>query len=118
MRLIEQYGDISRAEYVAEKLRRRGILTHISSKRSFNLSRVTTGALNVGLWTVLDFQYDDACAVLRNSKHEVTSGLDEEEITQLEFKTQELSTKFFNKILIKLGFLIVTFLCALLYYML
>jgi hypothetical protein len=115
VRLIEQYGDIVQAEDAAEKLRSLGILTHISSKDSYRISRAFTGALKVGLWAVLDFQYKDACGVLTKSKHIVTSGLSEENLVKMESEAREASVNFFNGILIKVGFSVAFVIGVLLY---
>jgi hypothetical protein len=115
VRLIEQYGNIVQAEDAAEKLRVLGILTHISSKNSYGISRASTGAIKVGLWAVLDFQYKDACSVLTKSKHVVTSGLSEEELMKMESEAKEASVKFFNGILIKVGFSVAIVIGVLLY---
>lgn len=103
MQLIEQYSDLSQAESAANQLRNKGILTHISSKGSYSASRAVTGAFKVGLWAVLDSQYHDACALLTNSKHKVTSGLSEEDLKKLETQAEKQSMRVFSKLLWRIG---------------
>ena len=115
MQLIEQYSDLSQAESAANRLRNKGILTHISSKGSYSASRAMTGAFKVGLWAVLDSQYHDACALLINPKHQVTSGLSEEELTQLESQAKEQSVRVFGKLLWRIGFVLLFVIGAIIY---
>lgn len=115
MRLIRQYDDILQAENAAVKLRSLGILTHISAKSSYRISRTISGALRVGLWAVLDFQHEDAHAVLTKPGHMVTTALREEELIKIESQANETSVTFFNGILAKTGFIFIIFAGILLY---
>lgn len=91
------------AEDAAMRLRQQGILTHISFKNSFVVSGYVTGAFKVGLWAVLDAQYEDACAYLADENHEITSGLPEEELQQLESASDQHAYTVFNKFLFVTG---------------
>ena len=84
MQLIQQYYSLLDAEYAALALRQEGIITHISSKHSFNMSGYVTGAFKVGLWSVLDGQHQDACDFICDNNHEVTTGISEQEMVELE----------------------------------
>lgn len=97
MQLIEQYHDLYDAQDVAMELRRRGILTHISSKHSHNMSGYITGTFRVGLWAVLDSQYKDACAFVLDRNHEITTGLAEKEIQRIEAQAKQSSTRLFSR---------------------
>ena len=116
MRLIAEYLDLMEAEDAAMRLRREGILTHISSKHSFVISGYVTGAFQVGLWAVLDSQYEDARAYLADENHEVTSGLSEEELSRLETKASQNSYTVFNRFLLVTGMLVLLVALALLYF--
>ena len=60
MKLLNKYLTLTDAEDMAERLENQGIVTHISSKRSHSLASHRTGAINVGLWVILENQYQDA----------------------------------------------------------
>lgn len=99
MQLIEQYASLPDAQNAAIRLRREGILTHISSLNSYVMSGLFTGAVRVGLWSVLDSQYEDACKLLANPEHIVTTGLSEDELVLIEKNAKKDSYDFFNKLL-------------------
>ena len=92
MKLIAEYIDLMQAEDAALRLRAVGILTHISSRHSFVLSGFVTGTYKVGLWAVLDSQYDDATQYLDNDEHHVTAGLPEEKLVALEQRMQNANS--------------------------
>lgn len=100
------------AEAAALQLRHRGILTHISAKHSFSTSGYITGAFEVGLWAVLDSQYQDACAYLADENHEITSGLPEEELLQLEAASNQHAYTAFNKVIFFAGLIVLAFILA------
>lgn len=101
MKLVAQYSDLLDAEEVSERIRRAGVMTVITSKRSHNLSRFRTGALNVGLWAVFDDQYEDAVQLLKNRKHKPSRVISLEEMNELDIAAKEQiafsSKKFFEK---------------------
>ena len=84
MQLIGEYYSISEAEQVQRMLREKGILTHISSARSYNLSGYVTGAFKVGLWSIFDNQYHDACLLLAGDQCIVRHPLTEEQMVELD----------------------------------
>jgi len=86
MILLKQYESEGDAARLAERLRARGVLTHISSIRSKRKGAFTTGAFRVGVWLVLDHQAKDAIALLSNKRHKVENPLTEEEMVELESK--------------------------------
>ena len=85
MKLLSQYYSVPEAEEASSILREKGILTHVSGKTS-NTYRIITGAVKVGLWVVLDQQYSDACELLKNRDHRVSTGLTEQELKEIESK--------------------------------
>jgi len=88
MKLLKEFHSEVDADNLSERLRGRGILTHVSSKRSHRLSTAKTGALKLGVWGVLPQQYDDAYILLSNKKHKPTYMLSPEEILELEYQTK------------------------------
>ncbi len=92
MILLKQYENLIDAENMASKLEKKGILAHVSSKNSYLLSRHMTGAIKVGLWIVLEKQYDDAESLLKNPKHKITTALPKDEFINLK-KTLIKDTK-------------------------
>jgi len=71
-------------------------MTHVSSKHAYTMSGVITGAFKVGLWAVLDSQYQDACAYTLDFEHEITSGISEEEILKLETEASHHAENVFS----------------------
>ena len=101
MKLVEQYSDLLDAERVSERIRRAGVMTIVTSKRSHNLSRIRTGAFKVGLWAVFDDQHLDAIQLLKNRKHKPSRVISLEEMAELEKTAKEqfasTSKKIFEK---------------------
>jgi len=83
MKLLKHYSYASDAEEDAARLELRGIPTHVTAKYSQSMSRLYTGALKAGLWILLDDQYEDAYKFLNNSKHKITTGIDQQEIHRI-----------------------------------
>lgn len=86
MKLLKQFSDEIEAESFSEKLRNKGLMTYISSKRSMSFGRHQTGALTVGVWVVLENQYEDAFELMKNKNHKPSNSLSVEEIEKLESK--------------------------------
>jgi len=70
----------------------------------------------VGLWVVLDTQFEGACAYLSDENHEITSGLSEEELSLLETNANQSSYTVSNRFLLVSGILVLTPALALLYF--
>jgi hypothetical protein len=86
MKLVTEFFDLSEAEKTSSRMRSAGVFTVVTSKRSYNLSRVKTGALRVGLWVVFEDQYHDAMQMLDNYNHKpkrVISAVEMNEIQDL-----------------------------------
>ena len=80
MKLLKEFESVLDSEELAERLKEKGIAVFVSSKHSQSLSKYSTGALNVGLWIVLDVQYEDAKACLKNRRHKVITAISQDEI--------------------------------------
>jgi len=94
--------------YIAEKaafLRSKGILTHTSNQSTFNVGSQARGEL--GLWSVLESQYDDAAACLFKPGHSVSYPLSEEEMQALEVSSVNELKSVVGSITNKLGLAIV-----------
>ena len=89
MKLIDQFTSLSDANEICSKLRNAGILAYVSSAQSYMLSRVKTGALKVGLWIILDDQFEDAKELLRNPKYKPKVVLTEQEMIDLEIEAKQ-----------------------------
>lgn len=80
--------------YIAEKsnfLRSKGIFTRLSSVNTAQLGY--PAGSEIGLWIVINEQYEDAIACLNDEDHEVTAPLSLEKIIELEAaSTNQLST--------------------------
>ena len=86
MKLLAKYSDLNEAKEVSLQLREKGVLTYLSSVNSYRLSRVRTGALKVGLWVVLEKQFQDAKRLLSNPNHKPMYRLSESEMAEIETK--------------------------------
>ncbi|GAB1258672.1 hypothetical protein NBRC116495_16610 [Aurantivibrio plasticivorans] len=89
-------------------------MTFISSKKSSALSRYATGALEVGLWAVIENQYEDAAKVLNGSPCKVRNPLKEEEMAELEMQASSFgagisNTKMANILVIFVVAVVLTF---------
>ena len=100
MQLIQQYHSLLDAQHMAMILRHHGIVAHISSKHAFSMSGLVTGTFQVGLWAVLDSQYQDACAFVINPDHHITSSISEQEITALERQAEKSAKNIFSGFII------------------
>ena len=80
MKLLTEYETASEADIASFRLEQKGIATFVSSRRPMGFLIVSTGAPMIGLWVVLDDQYEDAMALLFNPDHTVIHALSAEEI--------------------------------------
>lgn len=92
MILLKEYSSEIDADRLAERLRAKGVLTHVSARQSKQIGSFVTGALKVGVWAVLDQQANDAVALLSNKQHTVEHPLTEEEMIELEAKMASTSS--------------------------
>lgn len=116
MKLITEYDNAHEADVAALHYREKGILTHVSSRYSNGL-RVITGATTVGLWVVLDEQYQDALALKQDREHQPANALTEHEMTELENLAKNTVEDSSSKILFALGYgVIVTALMGYIFY--
>jgi len=83
MKLLKQYYSLEDAEALSRRLEKKGIAIFISSRRSHNLGGLFTGAFKVGVWVILNHQYQDAIQLVANKRHEVLNPLTEDEIQHL-----------------------------------
>ena len=101
MQLLRKYTSLIDAQQAAMNLRSCGIATHIAGKESFRAAPMFSGAFYVGLWVVLDHQYDDALALLDDPEHPVRDPLPEEDIAVLEADFNgEVSNRAFTFIMV------------------
>lgn len=101
MKLLDHFYDEEKANNLAWELRKHGVLTHVSSRRSHQLSSAKTGALRVGLWIVMDKQFNDAKKFIKDRNHVIGFKLSEEEMAALEKEAEDALSKemsiFINK---------------------
>ncbi|AQQ67656.1 hypothetical protein Mag101_08405 [Microbulbifer agarilyticus] len=107
MKLLREFTSLSDAELLSNRLRSKGILTHISGVNSKQLGAIATGTVKVGVWAVLNEQVDDATALLTNSRHTVRHQLTEEEMSRLESESQGKVAASLSSLLNKLVFALV-----------
>ena len=112
MKLLKEFSELSDAEALAERLRNKGILIHISSVNSHQLSHAASGAINVGVWAVANDQAEDAVALLSNNQHQVSNPVSQEDMKLLEANTKKQFSASSNAFTIKV-ILGITFVIAL-----
>jgi hypothetical protein len=108
MKLLEEFTSLSDAETLSERLREKGILTHVSSVHSKQLGALVTGAVKVGVWVVLNEQVHDAKALLKNRHHNVANPLTEKDMEALDSKAANQISRTANTVLNKLAIAVAT----------
>ena len=83
MKLVTEYETESEADIASMRLEQKGIATFVSSRRTMNIPLGAIGMPTVGLWVVLDDQFDDANALLFDPDHEVAHALSFDEIQKI-----------------------------------
>lgn len=91
MILLREFTSEIDAERLSQRLRVRGILTHVSGKQSKQLGALVTGTVKVGVWAVLEDQTGDAIALVTNNRHQVVSPLTEEEMLEIEAQATSIN---------------------------
>lgn len=114
MKLIRKYHSVDAAEEAARFLSSKGIVTHISSRGTKNLRTTFHMFVKVGLWAVLEHQYEDAVAVLHDPTYEVTSGMPHDEFVAFRSAAKSEVFKALNVALFW-GVLLVPLLASLIY---
>ena len=84
MQLLTQYLDPAEATVANRQLRAAGVLCVVRDVDPHAMQPSKTGTRRIGLWVVLDEQFDDAVALLQNPDHEPTRRLDDAEMRALE----------------------------------
>ena len=79
MKLLEQYRHVTSAEQAADVLQSNGIPCHISGRFSRHLGGYFTGAFKVGLWVLVDEQFDEARKLLADPSYRVKNPLTKEQ---------------------------------------
>lgn len=97
MRLLMEYSNLSEAKLVANNLRKRGILTFVSSQHSAAVLTLLTGAGRVGLWVVFDKQFSDAAKIVAGIPCKVERPLTEEDMREIEFASKHTAGQLFQK---------------------
>ena len=75
MKLLTQYETDSEADSVSARLEDKGIATYVSSRNALGFPGWSTGPAMVGLWVLIDEQYEDAMALLYDPEHTVSNPL-------------------------------------------
>ena len=107
MKLFKSFEHLSEAELVAMQMRQKGIMTYVANRNSKNLGAMGAGPLQIGLWVVLDEQYEDARQVYNNPDHVVSAPLTAAQMRQLDAQTEnargELSRRLLNGLMIAIA---------------
>lgn len=85
MKLLQRFSSLAHAEMTAVLMRNKGILVTVSDKYTYNnISTAYNVATSIGLWVVIDDQYDDAINLLSNPDYIPKLQLTEEEMHIIE----------------------------------
>lgn len=107
MKLFKSFEDLSEAELVAMQMRHKGIMTYVANRNSKNLGAMGAGPLQIGLWVVLDKQYEDARRFYENPDHVVSDPLTAEQMRQLDAQAEDarrlLSRRLLNGLMIAIA---------------
>jgi len=82
MKVLERFDDVAEAEFVAEYLRDRGILTHMTSNPVGVMGLSPTRSAR--LWVVLPEQYLDAENCLKDEDYQSFKPLTEDEMDKIQ----------------------------------
>lgn len=88
-----------------EFLKSKGIAIHMSDR---GLAGMKAG-VEIGLWIILDSQFDDAIHLMRDRNHEVGSPLSLEEMVNIEKSAHESSLNILAKAFFKVGVIVFFF---------
>ncbi len=91
-----------------EFLKSRGIAIHMSDR---GLAGMKTG-VEVGLWIILDSQFDDALHLMRDRNHQVENPLSLEEMVNIERSANESSLNILTKAFFKMGMIALIFIAV------
>jgi hypothetical protein len=83
MKLLGTYTSIIEANHVANSLREKGVLCRVSDINTYNYWAIT-GVTDVRVWVILDSQWEDAQALLADSRHTPENPLPSEDMALLE----------------------------------
>lgn len=99
MKLIKSFNSLTEARQIATQLRSKGILTFIEGENARQTPIIYQGimSLSVGLWVVLDQQYEDAILAIANPEHQANLVLTENKMRALEAKSKNVVSNFINK---------------------
>ncbi len=118
MQLLTLVHSLDEANKIARKLKEKGIATFISSGETARMTNTPIfGIVKVGVWIVLDYQYEDAVEVMKNPDHEVAQPLGPSELAQLSKDTPKpysTASKKFIYLVIKVVIAVVV-LCVVAY---
>jgi len=84
MKLVDQYIDPNDAATARRSLRDAGVASHVDSMDPHSVLPSKSGATHLGLWVLLDDQYQDAVQVLENPSHRPVRILSPGEIDEIE----------------------------------
>ena len=83
MKLLTEYESSAEADTASHRLETKGIATCVSSRHHMGFPEGSIGPPGIGLWVVLDDQYQDAMALLLDPNHSVSNALLPEEIQSI-----------------------------------
>lgn len=89
-----------------EFLKSKGIAIHMSDR---GLAGMKAG-VEVGLWIILDSQFDDAVHLMKNRNHKVENPLSLDEMVNIEKSAHESSLNILAKAFVKVGVIVLFFL--------
>jgi CRISPR/Cas system CSM-associated protein Csm5 (group 7 of RAMP superfamily) len=96
MKLLKFVSSLPEAKIIRQQLESQGILTFIANDNSKGMIEpigAITNTTKIGVWVIVDEQYDDAVHVVENPVHEFTQPTNEEELEEREEIEEMLGTE-------------------------
>jgi hypothetical protein len=102
MKLLKYVSSRTEAELMVEQLKVNGILAISNDAASNNiipLFNANAAKFEVGIWLIMDYQYNDAVALLDNPEHTVEFPLTPREMELVEEERKKAYSPYTKKIL-------------------
>lgn len=105
MKLLRQFDSKAEAKDFAWKLLNNGIAVQLSGLASFN-HKVITGTTKIGVWLLVDDQYQDALSVINNESAKVLNRVPNSQIEELkvnldqDYVSLNISKSVWDKIIV------------------
>lgn len=91
MKLVDQYLDPQDAAAARRRLREAGVASLVDSMDPHSVQPSKSGVTHIGLWVVVDDQFEDAVRILENPAHQPLRVLSPQEMDIIEKSAEQRS---------------------------